>query len=105
MNDVLRATHVSGCIYGDRGGFHLLVGQKDFHPDNVEHQIAQADPERLSRGMGRLAPLVRAAFQLEGIDPSGTSGRLSAAHTEADIEQTLASFERALARLKSWELV
>jgi len=52
--------------------------------------------------MGHIAPLVRAAFQLEGIDSTSTSGRLSVAHTEADIEQTLADFERVLARLKQW---
>ena len=104
MNDVLRANHAPGCVYGDRSGFHLLVGQKDFYPDDAEQHVAQAEPERLSRGMGRIAPLVRAAFQLEGIDSTSTSGRLSAAHTEADIKQTLASFERVLARLKLWEV-
>ncbi len=104
MNDVLRANGAPGCVYGDRGGFHLLVGQKDFCPEDVEQQVAQAAPERLSIRMGQAAPLVRAAFQLEGIDSTATSGRLSAAHTEADVEQTLISFERALARLKRWEV-
>ncbi|GAB4538946.1 MAG: aminotransferase class III-fold pyridoxal phosphate-dependent enzyme [Anaerolineae bacterium] len=104
MNDIMRAARAPGCVYGDRGGFHLLVGQGDFYPNDVEHQIAQARPERLSRGMGRLAPLVRAAFLLEGVDAAATSGRLSAAHTENDIEHTLSSFERVLARLKQWEV-
>lgn len=102
MNDILRANRTPGCVYGDRGGFHLLVGQEDFYPEDVEQQIAQAGAERLSRGMGHIAPLVRAAFQLEGIDSTSTSGRLSVAHAEADIEQTLADFERVLARLKQW---
>jgi glutamate-1-semialdehyde 2,1-aminomutase len=105
MNDVLRANRAPGCVYGDRGGFHLLVGQEDFYPEDVEQQIRQAAAERLSRGMGRIAPLVRAAFQLEGTDSAATSGRLSVAHTEADVEQTLANFERVLARLKQWEVL
>jgi glutamate-1-semialdehyde 2,1-aminomutase len=104
MNDILRANCAPGCVYGDRGGFHLMLGQNDFYPDDVEQQIAEAEPERLSKGMGRIAPLVRAAFQLEGIDSTSTSGRLSAAHTEADVERTLASFERVLDRLKRWEV-
>jgi len=70
---------------------------------DVEHQVARAEPERLSRGMGRLGALVRAAFLLEGVDAAATSGRLSAAHTETDVEFTLSSFERALARLKQWQ--
>jgi hypothetical protein len=105
MNDVLRANRAPGCVYGDRGGFHVLVGQRDFYPDDVEQQVAQAGAERLFRGMGHIAPLVRAAFQLEGIDSPPTSGRLSAAHSEADVEHTLASFERVLARLKQWEVL
>lgn len=104
MNNVLRASQVAGCVYGDPGGFHLLVGQEDFCPTDVEQQVASAKPERLSRGMGQLAPLVRAALLLEGIDAAATSGRLSTAHTEADIQQILASFERALDRLKQWEV-
>jgi hypothetical protein len=105
MNDVLRVSRTSGCVYGDPGGFHLLVGQKDFYPDDVEQQVARARPERLTKGMGDLTPLVRAAFLLEGVDLPETSGRLSAAHTEADVELTLASFERAVARLKQWEVL
>jgi glutamate-1-semialdehyde 2,1-aminomutase len=105
MNDVLRASRAPGCVYGDPGGFHLLVGQKDFYPDGVEQQVAQAEPERLSKGMGGLTPLVRAAFLLEGVDLPETSGRLSAAHTEADVGFTSESFERALARLKQWEVL
>jgi hypothetical protein len=95
----------SGCVYGDPGGFHLLVGQKDFYPEDVEQQVAQAEPERLSRGIGRLGSLVRAALLPAGVDLPETSGRLSAAHTEADVKFTLASLERALARLKQWEVL
>lgn len=104
MNDIMRITGTSGCVYGDLSGFHLMVGQKDFQPDDAEQILTRARPERLSTGMGGLTSLVRAAMLLEGIDPSGPSGRLSSAHTEADIEKTLAGFERALARLKRWEV-
>ena len=105
MNDVLRATHTPGRVYGDVSGFHMLVGQEDFYPDDVDRQVAQAEPGRLSRGMGgRLTTVLRAALLLEGIDASGGAGRLSAAHTEADVDQTLAALERALTRLHRWEV-
>ncbi len=105
MNDLLRRKRVPGCVYGDRGAFHLLVGQKDFHPDDAECILDRATPARLATGMGALTQFVRAALLLEGIDPSGPSGRLSSAHTEADVAQTLDGFERALERLKRWEVL
>ncbi|MBI3362094.1 MAG: hypothetical protein HY023_13405 [Chloroflexi bacterium] len=105
MNDLLRIARVPGCVYGDRSSFHLLVGQEDFGPDAADRILDRADPARLSTGMGRLTQPVRAALLLEGIDPSGPSGRLSSAHTQTDVEQTLAAFERALDRLKRWEIL
>ncbi len=103
MNDLLRRAQVPGCVYGDRAAFHMLVGQEDFQPDDAEHILDRAEAARLATGMGRLTHPVRAALLLEGIDPSGPSGRLSSVHTESDVERTLAGFERALARLKRWE--
>jgi len=105
MNDLLRRAQVPGCVYGDRGAFHMLIGQKDFQPEEVERILDRADAARLATGMGRLTQPVRAALLLEGIDPSGPSGRLSSAHTEADVERTLAGFESALERLKQWEVL
>jgi glutamate-1-semialdehyde 2,1-aminomutase len=105
LNDVLRATGTPGCVYGDRSAFHMLVGQADLSPDDAECILERAAPARLSAGMGALTKKLRAALLLEGIDPSGPSGRLSTAHTEADVERTLAAFERALARLRRWEVL
>jgi glutamate-1-semialdehyde 2,1-aminomutase len=105
LNAILRQENVSGCVYGDKAAFHLLIGQKEFHPDDAHIILDKATPERLTAGMGALTQPVRAALLLEGIDPSGPSGRLSAAHTEADVERTLEAFEKALGRLKRWEVV
>lgn len=102
MNDVLDAARVPGCVYGDQAAFHLFVGQAGFDREDAEHMLDRAQPDRLAAGMGRLTQPVRAALLLEGIDPSGPSGRLSSAHSEADVDQTLAGFERALGRLKRW---
>ncbi|MGH2523236.1 MAG: aminotransferase class III-fold pyridoxal phosphate-dependent enzyme, partial [Anaerolineales bacterium] len=105
MNEVIRGARVPGCVYGDGAAFHLLVGQEGFNPDDAESILDRATPARLSTGMGKLAQPVRAALLLEGIDPSGPSGRLSSAHTEVDVERTLAGFERALHRLRRWEVL
>jgi hypothetical protein len=74
-------------VYGDLGAFHLLVAQDDLHPDDADCILDKATPARLSAGMGRRAGFVRAALLSEGIDPSGPSGCLSSAHTEADVEK------------------
>jgi glutamate-1-semialdehyde 2,1-aminomutase len=105
MNQILRAARFPGCVYGDRGAFHMLVGQPDFSPDDAGDILSHASPERLASSMGRLAGIVRAALLLEGVDPSGPSGRVSSAHIQADVEFTLAAFERALHRLRRWEVV
>ncbi len=105
MNDVLRAMRVPGCVYGDHAALHMLVGQPDFTPADAECILDRASPARLAGGMGRLAGVFRAALLLEGIDPSGASLRLSSAHTETDVQQTLAAFERALHRLRRWEML
>jgi hypothetical protein len=47
---------------------------------------------------------MRAALLLEGIDVTA-GGRTSAAHTEADIEETLAALDRAIARLRRWAIL
>ena len=102
MNAILRAERVPGCVYGDIGGFHLFVGQAGFSPDDAANMLDKATPERLIAGMGGLLQPFRAALLLEGVDPSGQSGRLSCAHTAADVELTLAAFARALGRLRRW---
>lgn len=105
MNEILRACRVPGCVYGDRAAFHLFVGQEGFSPDDADRMLDRAEPARLSAGMGPLTQPLRAALLLEGIDPSGPSGRLSSAHTQADVQQTLGGFQRALARLRRWGLI
>jgi glutamate-1-semialdehyde 2,1-aminomutase len=105
MNQVLRSQYFPGCVYGDCGVFHLLVGQTDCCPDDARDILAHVNPARLATGMGQLAGQVRAALLLEGVDLPGPSGRLSSAHNDADVDFTLAAFERALHRLRRWEVV
>jgi glutamate-1-semialdehyde 2,1-aminomutase len=105
MNERLRAARFPGCVYGDIGAFHLLVGQREFGPDDAAHILDRATPERLAQAMGRLGHPVRAALLLEGVDTSGPSGRLASVHSDADLAQTLEAFERALARLRRWGAV
>ena len=47
----------------------------------------------------------RAAMQLGGVDPSGTSLIVSAVHTDEDVERTVAAYESAIHRLRAEDLV
>lgn len=105
MNDILRREEVPGCVYGDIGSFHLLVGQTDFRPEYAADILNYATPERLSAGMGPLKKYVRLAMLLEGVDVPGSSGRLSSTHTETTVDRTLAGFEASLDRLTRWEVL
>lgn len=104
LNDVLRSRHILGCVYGDPGGFHLFVGQPGCDADDAEDILAVVEPSRLLRGMGPLAVPMRAALLLEGVDHYGM-GRLSSAHTDADVQTTVGAFDRAVSRLKGWGLL
>jgi glutamate-1-semialdehyde 2,1-aminomutase len=104
MNQILKAEQIPGCVYGDRAVFHLFVGQEICQPDDADRIIDVVPAQRLSAGMGPLGRALRGAFLLEGIDLVG-GGRTSTAHTDADIEETLAAFERVIARLRRAELL
>ena len=105
MNEILKFSETPGCVYGDVSGFHFLVGQDDFHPEYAEDILAHATPERLTSGMGPLAKPMRVAMLLEGIDKPSSAGRLSSAHTDEDIDQTLSAFEKAIHRMEKWGLM
>jgi glutamate-1-semialdehyde 2,1-aminomutase len=47
----------------------------------------------------------RAAMQLGGVDPSGTSLIVSAVHNDEDVERTVAAYEGAIHRLRAEGLV
>ena len=47
----------------------------------------------------------RAAMQLGGVDPSGTSLIVSAVHNDEDVERTVAAYESAIQRLQAEGLV
>jgi len=100
----LSGQYCPGCVYGEPEGFHIFIGQDVCQPDDADRILDVVEPARLMAGMGQLSRPVRAAFLLEGIDLT-SGGRTSAAHTEADIEQTLAAFERVIARLRRWEVL
>ena len=82
-----------GQAYGESSTFHLLLG----HAGGPE----QADLATLkSAGMSpELSAELQAGMLLAGVQLFHGSGFLSAAHTETDVERTVAAFAATVARL------
>ena len=101
FNTALREAGAAGSLYGTRSCLRLIVGDdlpKIYTPDEF---TAAVDPQRLLVNVKQ--PLLKAlqcAQLLEGIDLlSCTHGWTSGIMTEADIDEAVARWERALHRV------
>jgi glutamate-1-semialdehyde 2,1-aminomutase len=93
LTKALAEAGVPGQAYGESSTFHLLIGRPG--------APAQASLATLkSAGMSpELSAELHAGMLLEGVQLFHGSGFLSAAHTEADVDRTVAAFAATLARL------
>ena len=92
---------VAGFCYGPSSHLCLFLGEE--RPDGPEHGIVDTiGTERLRRGItGQLSTALHCAMLLEGVHLFHGHGFPSAAHTEADVEQTIDAFDRAIGRLQA----
>ena len=82
-----------GRAYGESSTFHLLIGDAG-DPEQAGMQSLKA------AGMSpELTAELHNGMLLEGVQLFHGSGFLSAAHTERDVERTVAAFAATLARL------
>lgn len=100
LNETLVRAGVEGYVYWQSSMFHIALGlaPPQGPPGAPPRDVEPAVLERLSKGPGTVA--LRKAMLLEGVDLMRSGGFLSAAHTEADVAETVAAFERALGRLR-----
>jgi glutamate-1-semialdehyde 2,1-aminomutase len=93
LNEVLRRLGVPGLVYGETSVFQIMLGE------GIEEAVRTSDVARLMGARGAAATL-RKGMLLEGIDLMRTTGFTSIAHTDADVDRTVAAFERVVARLQ-----
>ena len=99
LNDLMTRMEIPGCCYGVASIFQVRLG--------AQHQGSDADrlpaPEDHPPTTPRLVSAMRLAAINAGVDlMSGRpSGLVSAAHTEEDIQSTLAGFEQAFSALRT----
>ena len=93
LTKTLAEAGVPGQAYGESSAFHLLLGHSG---EPEEAGLAALKSAGMSPG---LSAELHAGMLLEGVQLFHGSGFLSAAHTEADVERTVAAFAATLARL------
>jgi glutamate-1-semialdehyde 2,1-aminomutase len=92
LNEVLGQRGLDWVAYGEFSGFKLLPGYRGPRPSGDDFVPYDGDPNRLegSRNV-RQVHAFRQAMLLHGVDLPGLGGMTTAAHTEADVEQTVAA--------------
>jgi glutamate-1-semialdehyde 2,1-aminomutase len=99
LNRALTDARVGGFALGHHSSFRIIVG--DDLP--IGQSSGECPPARLLEGMRQpLGWALQRALLLEGVDfMRGDHGWLSLAHSAAEVETTVAAFERAIDRVVS----
>ncbi|HET9971016.1 MAG TPA: aminotransferase class III-fold pyridoxal phosphate-dependent enzyme [Streptosporangiaceae bacterium] len=93
LTSALAEAGVPGRAYGESSAFHLLIGEAG-EPEQASLESLKA------AGMSpELSAELHNGMLLQGVQLFHGSGFLSSAHTEQDVEQTVAAFAATLARL------
>ena len=108
FNDVLSRQQIAGYAYGPSSTFHVYF---ETNPERLkrasDRQDLKTTDARLLKGMpGALITQYQRRLRFHGVDiMSSTSGLLSAAHTERDIEEATVAFERTVTALLDEHLI
>jgi glutamate-1-semialdehyde 2,1-aminomutase len=101
LNALFRERSVDWVAYGEFSGFRLVPGYTGPRPTGDEFVPYGGALDKLDGPRNvRLIHAFRCALLLHGVDAIGLSGMTTAAHTEADVEQTVAAVAGALDLLR-----
>ncbi|MGI9252401.1 MAG: aspartate aminotransferase family protein, partial [Thermomicrobiales bacterium] len=103
FNTVLVERGLPGFAWGDSSLFHIALGLEASNRTAGDMLLPEGPtPAELKNSDGCLPnSLLYPGMMLEGIELFHGGGLLSVAHTEEDIDQTIAAFNRVLARIES----
>ena len=99
LADTLADFGIDWIVYGEASAFHIymgggVAGADDFDPEMLGREQLYRQPPDIAR-------LLRLALNVNGVDFSGwPGGLLSAAHTDANIDATVAAFAASLEMLQ-----
>ena len=99
LNDIMTRMEVPGCCYGVASIFQVRLG--------AQCQCSDAEHLHPSESQKQTPPNIVSAMRLAAINAGvdlmngRPSGLVSAAHTEDDVQSTLAGFEQAFTALRT----
>lgn len=100
FNQVLDTHGLSGCVYGTYSMFHISL----YNPSNPHQKLNPDDRSQPFVSMREADPALygkmRRGLLVHGIDLMGDGGMLSTAHTEDDVREAAAAFDRTIDLLK-----
>jgi glutamate-1-semialdehyde 2,1-aminomutase len=101
-NDVLVQRGIPGFVYGEASVFHIMLGQRCTNMTSGDlHTPQGVTPETLKLGpRAKLEGVLTAGMLLEGAHLFHAGGLLSIAHTNEDIDKSVAGFERTVVRMR-----
>ncbi len=106
LNGVLSDQGVPGCAYGLASMFHMVIGAECPAPIDGFTWDWQGQPgERIPANSGDIFWALRRGMLNEGVDLMGPGGMVSFAHSEADIDHTVAAFEHLIVAMKDENLL
>ncbi|MFQ6043157.1 MAG: aspartate aminotransferase family protein, partial [Candidatus Poribacteria bacterium] len=101
MNEVIDRHGLNWRVYGEFSEFRYLLGHdlpdakaQDFDPYRYDYQKLKGANDPI------LTQNLRCGMLLNGVDATGGGGMAMAAHTEKDIEKTVAAFDRTITWMK-----
>ena len=102
LNGLLQSRGSSWLVYGEFSGLKFLPDYKGPRPGSDDFIPYGGAGEKLEGSKNaKLAHAFRCAMLLNGIDLPGLGGMTTAAHTEADIKQTVAAVDATLQMLEA----
>jgi glutamate-1-semialdehyde 2,1-aminomutase len=101
MNEVIQRRDVAGCVYGHASILNIVLGVETPRPrDGITWEWPSADHSRVPYTPLDIHFACRRAMINEGVDLMGMRPIVSAAHSDADIDFTVAAFDRALGAMQ-----
>ena len=101
MNEVLTRRGIPGCVSGIASISHIHLGREcGFAPEAGDHFLCKLSPGETRTGLGTPAHgVLKVGMLNHGVDLMGHKAIISSAHTEADIDQTIAAFDETLGEM------
>lgn len=106
MDGVLERLGAAAYVYGDSSVFHVYLEEHPGSGATSRDALRTSDATTLKGIPGRVVAAFQRNLQIRGVDLlSYTGGVTSSAHTDADVDRTIAAFEETMAALLAAEVV